>query len=102
MTVQNTTMSTLRPQDLARFDQSLEEAAATRLDRLERPLEVEDDPVAKTQRAALRQTLTEIVAARERIAAGTYGACTACHEPISPERLDFRPWAATCVRCASR
>nr|WP_231134935.1 TraR/DksA C4-type zinc finger protein [Motilibacter deserti] len=31
---------------------------------------------------------------------GTYGRCEVCGEPIPAERLEVRPSARTCVRCA--
>jgi RNA polymerase-binding protein DksA len=37
-----------------------------------------------------------------RVAAGTYGRCESCGEPIAPERLAARPAATTCIRCATR
>jgi RNA polymerase-binding transcription factor len=37
-----------------------------------------------------------------RVAAGTYGRCESCGDPIAPERLAARPAATTCIRCASR
>ena len=46
--------------------------------------------------------LDEIRGALERVDAGTYGTCTACGEPIAPARLEARPAAATCIRCASK
>jgi DnaK suppressor protein len=45
--------------------------------------------------------LAEIDAAEARLAAGTYGVCERCGEPISPERLEARPVARTCIGCAS-
>ena len=50
--------------------------------------------------AAARHDLAEIEAARERVAAGTYGVCARCGRPIAPERLEARPAARTCVTCA--
>ena len=41
----------------------------------------------------------EIDAALQRIADGGYGLCTHCGADIPLERLEFRPWAATCVGC---
>ena len=35
-----------------------------------------------------------------RLAAGTYGTCEVCGEPIDPARLEARPTATTCVRHA--
>jgi RNA polymerase-binding transcription factor DksA len=41
--------------------------------------------------------LREIEAALKRIDDGTYGLCTACGEPIEPERLEYLPWATQCA-----
>lgn len=96
------TTDSLTTATLARLGQALGEAAANRLDQIERLPLAEDDQVAAVQRSALRQTLGEITAAQQRIADGTFGTCTSCGEPISLERLEFRPWSATCVGCAGR
>ena len=45
--------------------------------------------------------LAEIDVAVARLAAGTYGTCESCGRPISGERLQARPVARTCIRCAS-
>jgi RNA polymerase-binding protein DksA len=53
--------------------------------------------------ALIEQTqrrLAEIDAAVARVEDGTYGRCEACGEPIADERLEARPVARTCVRCA--
>ncbi|MGL4743508.1 MAG: TraR/DksA family transcriptional regulator [Dermatophilaceae bacterium] len=70
----------------------------------------EHDPEGQTiayersQLAALigsaQARLTELDAAVSRLAAGTWGRCERCAAPIPPERLDARPAARTCVRCA--
>lgn len=67
----------------------------------------EHDPEGQTiayersQLAALtdrtREHLAEVDAALARVAAGTYGTCEVCGEPIDPERLEARPTATTCV-----
>jgi RNA polymerase-binding transcription factor DksA len=44
--------------------------------------------------------LREIEAARERLAAGSYGTCESCGKPIAPARLRARPVARTCIACA--
>ena len=49
-----------------------------------------------------RQQLTEIDMALRRVAAGSYGRCDRCGEPIGTDRLAARPTAMTCIRCASR
>ncbi len=51
--------------------------------------------------ASARAHLDEIATAERRLAAGTYGQCERCGEVISRERLDVRPAARQCVRCAS-
>jgi len=49
-----------------------------------------------------RKNLTEIAAAEDRLAAGTYGVCELCGGPIGEGRLEARPVARTCIHCASR
>jgi RNA polymerase-binding transcription factor DksA len=60
------------------------------------------DAVVLARRSALARTLEEIDAALMRLAHGTYGACTRCHAAIPVERLEFRPYAASCVACAGK
>ena len=48
------------------------------------------------------QTLHQIEAALERLAAGDYGVCLACGEAISPKRLTAIPWAEYCISCQER
>lgn len=45
--------------------------------------------------------LGDLAAAADRLAAGTYGVCERCGGPIPNGRLEARPTARTCVRCAS-
>ena len=40
--------------------------------------------------------LAELDAAEARLAAGTYGRCTTCGEPIDDERLMAVPWVRLC------
>lgn len=47
--------------------------------------------------ADLREQLSEVEAAIERLDAGTYGRCEACGEPIADERLDAIPTARYCI-----
>ena len=54
--------------------------------------------------ALVRQALGhlgEVDAALARVASGAYGRCEDCGGPIAPERLEARPTARTCLRCAS-
>lgn len=84
------------------FESVLIEAAATRHLQLRNLPDAQDDPVVAVQRSALTQTLEEITAARGRLADGTFGTCTGCGQDIPAARLEFRPWAGTCVSCVGR
>jgi RNA polymerase-binding protein DksA len=44
--------------------------------------------------------IAEIEAALQRLAAGNYGICATCGEPINTERLQARPASAECLDCA--
>ncbi|MFG2576309.1 TraR/DksA family transcriptional regulator [Streptomyces sp. NPDC048481] len=50
--------------------------------------------------AQARQHLEELDRALERLERGEYGQCEVCGKTIPPERLEIRPAATTCVRCA--
>src|SRR5690242_18461226 len=79
------------------MDSALRCAASIRHGQLRDLPDADDDLIVAAQRTALLQTLTDIAAARERVAAGTYGSCTRCGDLIPPGRLEFRPWASTCM-----
>jgi RNA polymerase-binding protein DksA len=49
-----------------------------------------------------RHHLDEIDAALERVSNGTYGTCEECGDDIGDGRLEARPVARTCIRCAWR
>lgn len=49
----------------------------------------------------LADEIRALRAALERIRAGRYGFCTACGEPIAPQRLEVLPEAALCLHCAA-
>jgi DnaK suppressor protein len=49
-----------------------------------------------------RSQLAAIDAATGKLEAGSYGQCDTCGEPIGAARLEARPAALTCVRCAAR
>ncbi|GGW59101.1 hypothetical protein GCM10010503_40350 [Streptomyces lucensis JCM 4490] len=48
-----------------------------------------------------REHLQELDRALERLEQGQYGRCQGCGAMISPERLEIRPAATACVRCAA-
>jgi RNA polymerase-binding transcription factor len=49
-----------------------------------------------------RDLLIQMERAMERLAAGTYGRCESCGEPIPKARLQAFPSATLCVRCKQR
>ncbi|MFD5039727.1 TraR/DksA family transcriptional regulator [Streptomyces sp. NPDC058377] len=51
--------------------------------------------------ARARDHLDEVDRALERLERDEYGFCEGCGEPIPPDRLEVRPAATTCVRCAA-
>ncbi|MEV4642953.1 TraR/DksA C4-type zinc finger protein [Actinoplanes sp. NPDC049548] len=50
--------------------------------------------------AVARERLADVDDALRRVAAGTYGVCERCGEPIGDERLAARPFARFCMACA--
>ncbi|MDX2556174.1 MULTISPECIES: TraR/DksA family transcriptional regulator [Streptomyces] len=50
--------------------------------------------------AQAREHLEELDRALERLDRGHYGRCEGCGMTITPERLEIRPAATMCVRCA--
>jgi DnaK suppressor protein len=56
-----------------------------------------DREMASTLEDNSTHVLTEIDAALKRIDDGTFGVCTRCGKPISPERLEALPWATLCI-----
>jgi RNA polymerase-binding transcription factor DksA len=52
--------------------------------------------------AAAREQVAAVDAALARLAAGRYGVCERCGQPIGAGRLEARPAATTCIRCAGR
>ena len=47
------------------------------------------------------QHVEEVDAALARLERGVYGVCEVCGEPIGEARLEARPVARTCIRCAT-
>lgn len=58
--------------------------------------------VAAAHRASVSRILESIVAARERLSAGTFGACSHCSNRIDDRSLQCRPWTDLCDRCVRR
>ncbi len=53
-------------------------------------------------RVGVLAEMAGIDAAFDRVAAGTFGICETCGEVIPQGRLEVRPTATRCVRCAER
>jgi DnaK suppressor protein len=51
---------------------------------------------------SLQETLVEVEDALKKFAAGTYGGCERCGEPIAPARLEAKPAARLCIECAAK
>lgn len=69
-------------------------------DSSDRAVETEDDPSLEGQASLLDREIASVRRALDRIRDGSYGICVQCGEEISPARLDARPEAALCIRCA--
>lgn len=109
--------------DFAGFIAARREEVQSRLDLVERQLvgiraareewtDDEHDPEGSTlitewSRAEGLRTeylaeLVDLVRADARVAAGTYGRCERCGEPIVEGRLRLRPAATMCVPCVTQ
>lgn len=51
--------------------------------------------------AELRNALTDVQRALEKLDEGTYGVCERCGNPIGEARLEAMPAVTTCIVCAS-
>ena len=51
---------------------------------------------------SISNSLEEVERALAKLDEGTYGVCDDCGDAIAPERLEAIPWAAVCVRDASK
>lgn len=84
-------------------------SAAARRQATDAPREVEDrkDEAERAEEAEVDAAqeqrdldeLEEVEAALSRLAAGRYGDCAACREPIAGERLRVQPAARLCAGC---
>jgi RNA polymerase-binding transcription factor DksA len=51
--------------------------------------------------ATLKDSLTAVEGALDRMDQGTYGVCERCGGPITDARLEAMPTATRCINCAS-
>ena len=71
-------------------------------DSSEQAVEMEDDVSLEGQAALVGREIASVQRALLRIENGTYGECVRCGEPIAPKRLEVRPEAALCIKCAQQ
>jgi RNA polymerase-binding protein DksA len=71
-------------------------------DSSEQAVERENDEVLEEVGQETQSAIEDIRLALARIEQGSYGICSACGESISPGRLEARPEAVHCVRCAEK
>jgi DnaK suppressor protein len=50
----------------------------------------------------LRETLSGVEMALNKLKGGSYGVCEDCGEPIDPLRLEAKPAARYCINCAAK
>lgn len=55
----------------------------------------------ETLAASLTETLAEVEHALAKFAAGSYGTCEQCGQPIALARLEAKPAARYCISCAA-
>ncbi len=94
------------------IEASEDEMGAYTYARQDAPTDDEHDPEGPTlafersQASAIlgqsQRHLSDIDSALLRIDEGVYGLCTVCSGPIAIGRLQARPQAALCIRCAER
>jgi DnaK suppressor protein len=51
---------------------------------------------------SVHDLLQQVEEALARMAAGTFGVCQVCAQPIHPERLRALPYARLCINCKAR
>jgi RNA polymerase-binding transcription factor DksA len=66
----------------------------------DRAVERNNDEVLEELGETGERELAAIDAALDRIAAGTFGICTRCGQPIAEKRLDSVPHTPLCQTCA--
>jgi len=68
----------------------------------EQATQSENDDVLAALDDEAQTMVMQIDAALGRIEQGSYGVCSACHEPIQPERLKAVPFVEMCISCAEK
>ena len=79
-----------------------EELESREIEEVENAAELWDSNVLSRLSDVDLVILSDVLAALQRVADGSYGRCVRCEEPIPPARLEVLPEAACCVDCAER
>jgi len=98
-------LSALYDETLALSDAAKDNRRPVALDqqsvgRLSRMDSLQVQAMDKAQEVARQKKLLKIKAALKRLAAGDYGYCVTCDEPIGEKRLDLDPSVPLCIGCA--
>lgn len=96
-----------RAEILTLIDEHTEDSRPVELDqtkvgRLSRMDALQNQAMAQATQSRRQQEMDRIDQALKRLAAGEYGECLACGEPIAKKRLAFDPSASLCIDCADQ
>lgn len=69
------------------------------LDQMDKAQLYSDQARSHALQTFAQKQLVQVEDALQAIAAGSYGRCQQCHEPIPLERLEIIPNATMCVNC---
>lgn len=79
----------------------IQEAGTPVSDPADDALEAQEQAKSLALVIQMEQQLAQVLAARRKLADGTYGLCEVCHKPIVRERLEAMPYARLCTDCQS-
>ncbi len=86
----------------ARLEKLKADAASSHsADSSEQAQERENDEVIDALGNETKETIRQINIALDRIRVGEYGFCLNCGGSINPARLEAKPEASLCIKCAS-
>jgi len=98
-------LEALRDALVGALDKSKEGVAVVSLDqpigRVSRIDALQQQKLAQASRRQQELELGQVRVALAAVAAGEYGYCRSCEEPIGYRRLSARPHSAFCLRCQS-
>jgi RNA polymerase-binding transcription factor DksA len=90
-------------QDIDKHRSSPDEIAVERnADMMDEIQQTADRDLTLTTQALSWKTAVAIHAALDRVAAGSFGICLSCDEPVNERRLNALPWAEQCIACQQR